>query len=270
MKLTLNDFLGESGVKIYENYIAMLCPFHPDRTPSLLVRDTGFKCMACGAKGSLRQLKNKLEGVTARPAVRSGRATPNIPEDLETFAFKAHDHLVSDTSLQYYLRDRGVANMLVSAKLGYFEGWYTVPVFNKEYNVVGVTLRAGPSMQKRTGLRFTNPLGQNAMMYVPDWTLWNGADELYIVFGIFTALAMAAQGWPVATTVGGKHTFNPMWLASERKKIKVIPDVGELKDASNLVMGLGWRGEVWLPHYPDGCEDMADIAARGLKIGDYL
>lgn len=38
-----------------------ICPFHDDHRPSLRVNVNGFKCMACGEKGTLRKLALKLE-----------------------------------------------------------------------------------------------------------------------------------------------------------------------------------------------------------------
>ena len=44
-----------------ENWYTALCPFHPDRHhPNLRVCASGFRCMACGAKGNLHTLGAKL------------------------------------------------------------------------------------------------------------------------------------------------------------------------------------------------------------------
>jgi len=36
------------------------CPFHDDHNPSLEITEEGFQCMACGAKGTLEELEEKL------------------------------------------------------------------------------------------------------------------------------------------------------------------------------------------------------------------
>jgi len=44
-----------------QGWVTALCVFHNDREhPNLRVKDGGFKCMACGEKGSLRELASKL------------------------------------------------------------------------------------------------------------------------------------------------------------------------------------------------------------------
>ena len=47
-------------IKIYDKgYGYMRCPFHNDRSPSLLVLKTHFNCASCGAKGNIWTLKKK-------------------------------------------------------------------------------------------------------------------------------------------------------------------------------------------------------------------
>jgi DNA primase (bacterial type) len=50
-----------------------LCPFHNDQhTPNLRFTEKGFYCLACGEKGSLSKLANKL-GITSYPGSSIGR-----------------------------------------------------------------------------------------------------------------------------------------------------------------------------------------------------
>lgn len=46
----------------------ILCPFHKEDTPSLVVYDNGFKCFGCGRAGRLSELgrKDAINGVTPR------------------------------------------------------------------------------------------------------------------------------------------------------------------------------------------------------------
>lgn len=37
------------------------CPFHEDEHPSLVFRERGFTCIACGASGTLEQLEAREE-----------------------------------------------------------------------------------------------------------------------------------------------------------------------------------------------------------------
>lgn len=272
MSLSYKDFMSEPGARQYSTYIAMVCPFHDDHSPSLLVRDGGYKCMACGAKGSLKKLKDKLSGAVTRPAQETtpaGRVTPYVGDVVE-FAENAHYELSVKPQLIGYLHDRGVDGMLTEAMLGFHDGWYIIPVTNRDRDIVGVTMRAGPVKQRELDVRFGNPVGQTSMLYVPSWRLFNNPDaDIFVVFGIFDALAMASAGYAAVTTVGGKHTFRDEWLASERRRIWVIPDQGEERDAARLAASLGWRGRLLKLKYPDGAKDVADLAAAGL-LKEYI
>ena len=60
------DTLKASGPDRKGWYTA-LCPFHNDRnTPNLRFTENGYKCMACGAKGPLRELADKI-GIDVPP-----------------------------------------------------------------------------------------------------------------------------------------------------------------------------------------------------------
>ena len=50
-------FGGE--IKHYSNYSMMLCPFHFESHPSLMIWKDCFKCTACGEKGNIWTLKKK-------------------------------------------------------------------------------------------------------------------------------------------------------------------------------------------------------------------
>lgn len=40
-------------VKNHDGYIFMVCPFHPDHNPSLMITKEFFKCQSCGTKGNI-------------------------------------------------------------------------------------------------------------------------------------------------------------------------------------------------------------------------
>lgn len=47
-----------------------VCPFHPDRNPSFVVRHGGWKCFGCGARGDAVDLVRQLEGLAFPDAAR--------------------------------------------------------------------------------------------------------------------------------------------------------------------------------------------------------
>ena len=128
-----------------QNYSG-LCPFHPDKNPSLVVTPSKglFRCMACGATGNVIQFVAKKENITdkeagqkllgAIPGIQRGSdlpvpaAVPPVqpnPELLGAIIGHYHEALMSrDRRGLDYLKGRGLADpaMLSHFKIGYVNG----------------------------------------------------------------------------------------------------------------------------------------------------
>lgn len=258
---SLEEFV-ELGGKPYGHYVAMICPWHDDHKPSLFVyEDDTFRCSACGVWGTHDRLYEKLENPHSYMPATEGASyrPPRVPDNLEAFATQTHNLLKQYEYRQSYLTRRGVRDMIDKVRIGWFEGWYTVPVVGEAGAVEGMVLRAGPALQEKTGLRFLQPYGQKPMPFFPDRQLVQARDELFIVFGIFDALVLAELGYPVVTTTGGKNTFDPAWLEDYRRHIVIVPDEDEEEAAYKVARRLGWRGQVLFIDYPEDCKDPADF-----------
>jgi len=248
-------------VQTYDNYMAAICPFHEDSKPSLLVfKDGWFRCLACGASGSFDKLYRKLVGWDASQQVREATSfsDPNLPSDLselEIVISEAHEALLKFDQFRWYLKNRGVDGRIEICRLGWWNGWYTIPIFNPHMELQGAVLRANATIQQATGQRFAQPHGQKGMMYNPSWNTYNNRKTLAIVFGMFDALAVSDLGYAVVTSTSGKDSFHAEWLDEWRKKIVIFPDEGEYDTAMKLANKLGWRAEVAKIDYPDGVKD---------------
>jgi hypothetical protein len=259
-------------VRVYDHYAAMLCPFHDDRKPSLLVyRDGWFICKACQARGTLETLYRQLAGWSSFPATPPVNwSVPRIPQDLgelEDIAWAAHEALLSFDSLRWYLRMRGVEDRIETCYLGWHEGWYTIPVFDRDMEFHGLCMRAGRHIEEITGLRFyAAPAGVWPTIYCPRWADVMEAKRVAVVFGLFDALALCSLRIPVFTVAGGgKGAFKAEWLDDFRVEIVIIPDEGEEPEALTLANQLGWRGSVHRLHYPDGLKDPCDFLEHGKR-----
>lgn len=264
------DFLDSlPSAKEYERYITGLCPFHEDTSPSLLVFPDGyFSCLACSRRGTWKTLWNKLRGqpVQVKREVTTRWEGPKVrPEYAEYVCYQAHEDLLHFTSLGWYLELRGVDNMIETCELGYWKGWYTIPVRDRYGNFQTVVYRAAPHVQEATGIRYWS--NGKPVMYVPDWHLLDRGDYIFIVFGMLDALAIASLRLPVVTTTYGKDSFRAEWLDDYKKQVYIIPDEGEYSSALRLSKDFGWRGNVLRLDYPDNYKDPADFAANG-KIRD--
>ena len=256
------------NAKSYSTYIAGTCPFHEDEKPSLMVYEDWFRCLGCGVSGGLEKLHRALTGRNASRVIKVVEEfkAPRLPTDLteqEDLVEKAHYSLTRFEQLRWYLENRGVDGRIEACRLGWYKGWYVIPIYSKTGEYQGMMLRAGASIQKATGMRFVQPFGQKPMMYCPDWSLLESAKSIAIVFGMFDALALSELRIPVVTSIGGQDSFNPLWLESYRKRAIVLPDKDEEKAGMKLSGRLGWRGAMLRLTYPDGIKDPAGFLELG-------
>lgn len=248
-------------------YFATTCPYHdssPDN-PSFLVYPDGAVCLSasCRKKVSLAKLAHHLKhSHTPLPAAP---ATANLnwhvlPEP-EVLANKAHELLCAVPSQAHYLKERKVEAMIGPSKLGWWDGWYTFPIYNRHRQFAGLVLRAGPSLAKYVG-RYVSPPGQRPLLYCPDWKLVERSETVYVPFGIFDALTLAQLGLPTVTPTNLKGA-RPELFADLRKQLVIIPDKGEEEVGHELAYGLDWRGTLLKLAYPPGLKDLNDLATHG-------
>ena len=279
MTIAFEDFLSvlpqasKAGDKILG-----VCPFHDDRSPSLLVfRDGWWRCLGCGKSNKWEVLWNKLHGQNVQVQhERTMWTSPRIEtENMEDVCFQAHEDLLNFTSFKWYLEMRGLDKRIETAELGYWYGWYTIPVRDYEGKFKTAVFRAAPHIQEVTGQRYW--IKGAPQIYVPDWHLLDKNNYLFVVFGMFDALALNELRLPVVTSTSGNTTFKPEWLDNYRKRIYIIPDMKEEKAAIKLAAGLGWRGNPFYLDYPADHKDPADFFKSGkeellrkqlLKIGN--
>lgn len=249
----------------------MRCPYHEDSKPSLLVFDDGlWNCLGCGRRGLNTELYNDLQR-TPNVAPEPEAATffgPKLPTDTlekSRFAFRAHDMLSRHDSLAWYLKKRGVESRIDPCLLGWHNGWYTIPIIGRGGDVEGLILRAGDHVQKATGLRFTQPSGQTAMLYVPNWHRFRSSKSIAIVYGMFDALSLDELGFPACTTTCGKDSLRPEWFSEYTGKLYLIPDKGEEDTAERHAKLMGKRATVLRLPYRNGIKDPAAFLEEGKR-----
>jgi hypothetical protein len=269
MSIAYTDFLHRMpNATDKGNYIVAPCPFHNDNSPSLLIFPDGyFHCLAasCSVSGTFKMLWNKLAGqpLFIHPERRISYNAPEAIKDFETreeLAYQAHLHLTK-YSRGYYLESRGLADAIEIHELGYWRGWYTFPVWNRDLSFHNVIFRTSPPVQfALNGTRYWADF--KPTLYVPDWNLIRKADYIVVVFGILDALTLNKFRYPVVTPTHG-HTFDVGWLADYRKPIYVIPDKGEERKVLQMIGDLGWRGKMTTMEFPDGMKDANDFLTAG-------
>ena len=263
MTIQYRDFLSKvDGAQEYERYISGLCPFHSDTSPSLLIfKDGWFRCLACNVNGSWKTLWNKLNGSSfvVHREEHTNWSGPRVhPLDAEEVCYQAHIDLMNYPSFGWYLEMRGIESMIEPCELGYYKGWYTIPVRDEEGNFVHAVYRSAPHVQDATKIRYW--CKGKPRMYVPDWNLFNRKDYIVVVFGIFDAITLAMLRHPVATSSHGKDSFQAEWISKYYKNVYIIPDEGEYTTALKLSKGFDWRGNIIRIDYPRGMDDPASFA----------
>lgn len=268
-----------------QGYIHCLCPYHPDRKPSLIVGCERFKCMAesCGKSGRTEELYEYVTGKMLEPgsdyriahdeySYFSGPklsllsySEENLPA-LEQLAMDAHIALTDSTMrFGHYLEQRGLTDRIEPQFLGWYRGWYTVPVFNPEHEFIGLVLRASPDVENYLDVRFCVPPGQVPMLYAPDWRVVTNATYLIVVFGLLDALTLCDLRKPVVTSTGGVRTLKATWLKNFRRRIYVLPDKNEAGFAKGLIRDLDWRGKLIELDYPEHYNDPNDYFKEGKR-----
>ncbi len=136
-KIDIVDFLSQylTIKKRGKNYVA-LCPFHPDKNPSLNIsREKGlFHCFGCGVGGTVYHFVMKIENVNFERAVEivANWAKVEIPTFEYTkrndWIYKFHEeiaeyfkeNLLKNENLLNYLKNRGInIDGIEKFKLGY-------------------------------------------------------------------------------------------------------------------------------------------------------
>lgn len=261
-----------NDVHWHGRYFSAQCPFHDDHEPSLLVYPDGCFCLGERRRYSLQVVERKIKGQPTRPtewksAYRfNWRDTP----DPETMADDGYRALHRQPALMSYLKERGLnADFIRQALIGWWDGWYTFPIYGAEGNFRGLIIRASPAVEKATRCRYLTPPGQPDMLYSPDWTLWHSLEKLrniFIVYGIFDALLLSQLGLSCLTSTFGQKLSSEL-LATLRCPITILPDdhPHEIQSARLLAASLGWRGKAKVLKYPKGIKDPAGFWPNHVK-----
>ena len=249
----------------YSNYFTALCPFHSDHSPSLFVYDDGlFRCAACGKKGNLKFLERKV----SHGFVSSNRDTVSriLPQwrkweeqwgDLEGIAEHAHQSLKRFPKFQGYYKRRKCEDFIEQGFLGYIGGWAVIPIFDGNREIVDIVCRAVKGKGDTRYVVKPSEIAQRPL-YVPNWAIVDESDKIFVVYGIFDAIALALIGLPVVTGITGK-SLNVDQLRPLGKKFYIIPDKGEETDAHKLANSMGWRAKAIDFVYPYPCKDLDEV-----------
>jgi hypothetical protein len=260
----------------YSNYFSAFCPFEQHAKPAMLVYDDGqFVCLSCGKKGSLKYLSAKV-GSHFRPQRMTQSQSVILPRwrkweerwgDVEGIARNAHKSLKAFSQFQNYFKKRRIYEYAEQGLFGYIDGWATFPVFNRRGQVIDIVVRA---ISDKGGSRYVihpDTAVDTRPLYSPSWQRVDEADRVYVVYGLIDSWAMEAIGLPCVTGITGKSLSADL-LKPLGKRLVIVPDLGEEREAFLLANKLGWRAEILRLAYPSNTKDCDNIR---IQYGeDYL
>jgi hypothetical protein len=248
----------------YERYIVALCPFHNDTRPSFFIYPDRYYCRSCNVNGLTKSLlydlkkKQQLFIPRKQKVFRSPWSEwESRYNDLENILILAHKNLI-DKNKTAYLYKRGIElDTIKTLQLGWLDDWITFPIWNAKGEIIGATARVGET--NKSSAKYCNYPGMNPnILYVPDWEMIECHTTIYLVFGILDTVSLYQLGYSSLSTTTGKRV-DPSAFDEFRKKIVIIPDENEEKDAIWLSSKLGWRGSVMKMIYPEGTKDCNDL-----------
>lgn len=245
-----------------KRYFSTYCriPGHDDAEPSMLVFEDGAYCLGCRKRISLGKLSRLVSGDTRKYAPIKQHSFVNWNQvEPEELVETAHHTLLNFPQQASYLKERKIDSRIKNNKLGWYRGLYVFPGYDERKNLLGVNVRAGPSIQKQTGQRYAKHPKSPHFLYCPDWALLRNSDYSFVVFGLIDALFLNTLGYPVVSPTQGQYDKSELF-DNLRMRLIVVPDQWEEKLAAKLVSNLGWRGELCRLDYPYGLKDPADFA----------
>lgn len=283
----LAALVSRDGMILYRDgtWLAGLCPFHKEKTPSFKIKDGRFKCFGCGASGDAIeyvQRSRKLEFVEAiqflagpdsapRLRVVSRRKRPELtsgsPEVIKARGIWRQTIPVACTPVENYMRSRGLSTFPESVGIIPRYNWFSdvvlpvmvVAVQGPTGHLIAVQLTAltldgsrkafGDRSRRTEGI-----LAAGAARFAP------AGEVLGLAEG--TEKGIAAQ----------ELTGIPCWasLGAQRMPSVIIPEVvGELHIfADDDTPGREWaektaerhkRRRVVVRYAPDGFKDWDEI-----------
>jgi len=267
MTLTLDDVAEylEQWHK-YDHYGMAICVWHSDSNPSLRVTEHGYKCMSCGAHGSLEKLYKEISGrVIIREKVYNQsafiwRKWEERFGSIQNIAKVAHRSLLENPLDGNYLILRQIDSQIKNGMFGYLDGYYTFPIKNQYEEIQGIVARASPTIQTKNN-RYTVSKDCLEKLYVPNWRNVLKAEEIYVCYGIIDSWTLHACGYAGVTGISGQE-LSAVNLDRFRKRIYIIPDRNEEKSAIELQSRLGWRGCPLYLNYPSDCKDLNDLQRK--------
>ena len=194
-----------------------LCPFHPDKHPSLSfsVRRNRYRCFVCEASGGtidlvmhllnkdfkdacrwLADANNVLVQERPQPAAKLGCQTPTF--DPTRYARFFEHPILSEPARQFLFDERKLDERVIrwcrltSWRDKHGTDWLQIPYYDRECHLIGIQNR---NLTKGASPRFRFPYGAQCSIYnLPVLNRLQQGEALYITEGCSDCWAMLSAG----------------------------------------------------------------------------
>ncbi len=224
---TVTDYLSKTSITYKTSTdgaeAIICCPFCEDTKFHLYVHNTEgcYLCHKCGMKGSWQNLLDNL-GIKDEAILESKKGKQKIEYKAKLNTTKLDKNLAAQyheqlpERIQTYLKDqRGITDESITK---YQIGWdgksITIPVFDKEGNLINVRHRRDP--EKQDGNKMWNEKGGKAALFniaTLEEVKQNGSSFVVITEGEFDAIVTNQNGFPAVSGTAGAATFKKDWVS---------------------------------------------------------
>lgn len=277
-------------------YILCHCPFHDDKTPSLLVFDNGFKCLSssCGRNGDIlnwyaykmglksvpkskefisfvKQVKDQISTVGTSVVTSEQEVNLDLSqEDLFKMASVYHSWLLDNTVRHKWFKNRGfTAKTIEFYRFGWEGQRYVVPIWDGIPGKSHVTTLRFRGSEIWAGERYTGIKNYNDPVLFNQWVIKRNPPTLLVVYGELDAALGTQFRLPTVSGTNGNQSFRSDWINGFKGDVIFVPDKGEEEQASKDAKRLGSRG--WVGHIPlETGKDLTDYFVDGNTVGTLL
>jgi DNA primase len=221
-----------SDTKMHRNDIAIVCPFHPDSSPSCMVHISGhkfkvgvFHCWSCNASGSWPKLAEKLglesgaSYIPENPFGAKSRAVKQVLVEAEEQAreqFREHMPLGHEPWEHGSFRGLPEEFLIKAGARRYYDDKSEVhrivfPVLNKNGTIIGSVARRLDKSSFMPWLNAPGPWARKALF--PLHTMQRPLTTVVLVEGPFDALRLNYLGIP-ALSILGTSNWTPQKLST--------------------------------------------------------
>lgn len=217
------------------------CPFHNDKTPSMLVSDSHVYCFSCQVRMWADEFYQKMEGIDSRVSItvkKTPQRSVKMPVITDSYIEVINKTLISNRKALEYLNNRGISlNTIKQRKIGYAKPLiprakfprFAFPTYDINHNLVNISYRVDPKYSHyKEGLesqKYVLLPGSSSSIYGIEYL--DKYDSFIYTGGQIDCLTLFQMGIPALGALG-EASFKEEWVGYfEDKTLYLLLDNDE-------------------------------------------